>query len=267
MSGVLAGKKALVTGAGRGIGAAIALAFAREGADVALAARSRGELEAVSKKLAGLGRKSIVVPTDMGDAQQVHRLVERTIAELGAIDIVVSNAAHSGPFQPLAEVSFETWREVQAVNLEGPLLLLQAAAPHLLSRGSGSVVIISSIRGTNGVPLGGVYAASKAALNSITRTLACEWGPRGVRVNAICPGPVDTAMARNALGDNRPLWNYYGQIAPIKRWTQPEDCAEPAVFLASEAARAITGHLLIVDGGLSATLQDAFPPPASLGGA
>jgi len=266
MSGALAGKKAIVTGAGRGIGAAIARAFAREGADVALAARSRAELQAMSDKLAALGRKGLVVPTDMADAAQVKRLVQTSIAELGAVDIAVSNAALPGGFAPLHEVSFAAWREVQSVNLEGPLTLLQAVAPHLLARRTGSVIIVSSIRGTNGVPLGGVYAASKAALNSIARTLACEWGPYGVRVNAICPGPVDTPMTRTALGDNKPLWDYYGQIAPIKRWTSAEDCAAPAVFLASEAARAITGHLLVVDGGLSATLQDAFPPPASLTG-
>jgi NAD(P)-dependent dehydrogenase (short-subunit alcohol dehydrogenase family) len=266
MSGALAGKKAIVTGAGRGIGAAIALAFAREGADVAVAARSADELESVAAKIRALGRKGLVVPTDMADSAQVKRLVERSIAELGAVDIVVSNAAFPGPFAPLADVSPATWREIQAVNLEGPLTLLQTIAPHLLARRTGSAIIVSSIRGTNGVPLGGVYAASKAALNSIARTLACEWGPYGVRVNAICPGPVDTAMTRAALSGNQPLWDYYGQVAPIKRWTSAEDCAEPAVFLASEAARAITGHLLVVDGGLSAVLQDAFPPPASLVG-
>ena len=172
MSGALAGKRAIVTGAGRGIGAAIALAFAREGADVAVAARSHAELEAVAAKIRALGRKALVVPTDMADAAQVRRLVERSIGELAAVDIVVSNAAFPGPFAPLAEVSFATWREVQAVNLEGPLTLLQTIAPHLLARRTGSAIIVSSIRGTNGVPLGGVYAASKAALNSIARGTA-----------------------------------------------------------------------------------------------
>ncbi|MCL2430204.1 MAG: SDR family NAD(P)-dependent oxidoreductase, partial [Alphaproteobacteria bacterium] len=141
MSGALAGKKAIVTGAGRGIGAAIALAFAREGADVALAARSRAELQAMSDKLAALGRKGLVVPTDMADAAQVKRLVQTSIAELGAVDIAVSNAALPGGFAPLHEVSFAAWREVQSVNLEGPLTLLQAVAPHLLARRTGSVII------------------------------------------------------------------------------------------------------------------------------
>jgi NAD(P)-dependent dehydrogenase (short-subunit alcohol dehydrogenase family) len=265
MNGQLAGKAAIVTGAGRGIGAAIALAFARAGANVVLAARSTNELNAVRDRVASLGRKALVVPTDMSDTDQVKQLVATAISALGAIDIVVSNAALGGPFAALADVSLGSWRQLHAVNLEGPLTLLQTIAPHLLERRAGSVIVVSSIRGTNGVPLGGAYAASKAALNSITRTLACEWGPFGVRVNAICPGPVDTEMTRAALGNNQPLKDYYGQIAPIKRWTSAEDCAEPAVFLASEAARAITGHLLIVDGGLTATLQDAFPPPATRG--
>jgi NAD(P)-dependent dehydrogenase (short-subunit alcohol dehydrogenase family) len=264
MGDSLKGQRAIITGAGRGIGAAIARAFAREGADVALAARTVAQLNQVRDEIQALGRRALVVPTDMGDPKQVKALVARTIAELGGLDIVVSNAAASGPFAPLADVTAQVWREVQAVNLEGPLTLLQAAAPHLLKQGSGCAIVVSSIRGTNGVPMGGVYGASKAALNSIVRTLACEWGPQGVRVNAICPGPVDTFMTEAYFHGNQPLKDYYGQIAPLKRWTQAEDCAEPAVFLASQAARAITGQLLVVDGGLTAILQDAFPPPAHL---
>jgi NAD(P)-dependent dehydrogenase (short-subunit alcohol dehydrogenase family) len=264
MSNVLQGKCAIVTGAGRGIGAAIALAFAREGADVALAARSVAELNAVRDKIAALGRRALVVPTDMADPQQIRDLVAKSLSGLGRIDIVVSNAAIPGPMLPLTAVDADTWRQVQAINTDGPLTLLLAAGPHMLARGSGCAIIVSSIRGLNGVPYGGAYGASKAALNSITRTLACEWGPQGVRVNAICPGPVDTYMVQSVLGDNQPLRDYYGQLAPLKRWTQPEDCAEPAVFLASDAARAITGHLLVVDGGLSATSQDAFAPPPGL---
>jgi NAD(P)-dependent dehydrogenase (short-subunit alcohol dehydrogenase family) len=260
----LKGKCAIVTGAGRGIGAAIALAFAREGANVALAARTIEQLHAVRDQIVALGRRALVIPTDMGVPAQVEALVQQSIAGLGAVDIVVSNAASPGPMAPLTAVSADTWREIQSVNLDGPLTLLRAIAPHMLQRGSGSVIVISSIRGTNGVPYGGAYAASKAALNSITRTLACEWGPHGVRVNAICPGPVETYMVTSVLGDNKALHDYYGQLAPLKGWTQPEDCAGPAVFLASDAARAITGHLLVVDGGLSATLQDAFAPPAHL---
>jgi NAD(P)-dependent dehydrogenase (short-subunit alcohol dehydrogenase family) len=264
MGGSLQGKKAIVTGAGRGIGAAIALAFAREGADVALAARSVGELNQVRDQVQALGRKALVVPTDMGEVAQVKALVATAVRGLGGLDIVVSNAAASGPFAPLADVSAQVWHEVHAVNLEGPLQLLQSAAPYLQKQGSGSVIVVSSIRGTNGVPMGGVYAASKAALNSIVRTLACEWGPQGVRVNAILPGPVDTAMTDGYFQGNQPLKDYYGQIAPLKGWTQAEDCAEPAVFLAGDGARKITGQLLVVDGGLSVILQDAFPPPAHL---
>jgi NAD(P)-dependent dehydrogenase (short-subunit alcohol dehydrogenase family) len=264
MGDALKGKRAIITGAGRGIGAAIARAFAREGADVALAARTVQQLNEVRDQVVALGRRALVLPTDMGNAGQVQALVARSIAELGGLDIVVSNAAASGPFAPLAEVSAQVWREVHAVNLEGPLTLLQAAAPHLLAQRSGCAIVVSSIRGTNGVPMGGVYGASKAALNSIVRTLACEWGPQGVRINAICPGPVDTFMTEGYFHGNQPLKDHYGQIAPLKGWTQAEDCADPAVFLASHAARKITGQLLMVDGGLTAILQDAFPPPAEL---
>lgn len=264
MNGALQGKKAIITGAGRGIGAAIARAFAREGADVALAARSVSQLNEVRDQVLALGRRAVVIPTDMADPAQVKTLVATAVRELGGLDIVVSNAAASGPFAPLADISAATWREVHAVNLEGPLQLLQSAAPYLLKQGSGSVVVVSSIRGTNGVPMGGIYGATKAALNSIVRTLACEWGPQGVRVNALCPGPVDTFMTEGFFQGNQPLKDFYGQIAPLKGWTQAEDCAEPAVFLASEGARKITGQLLVVDGGLSVVLQDVVAPPAYL---
>jgi len=264
MSGVLAGRKALVTGAGRGIGEAIALAFAREGADVVLVSRTIGQLNEVKEKIEALGRRAVAIPTDMGDHVGVLDLADKALDALGGMDIVVSNAAFGGGLVHMLDISPEQWRHTQAANVEGPLLLLKELAPHFFEKGSGNIIFVSSIRGTNGAPGTGAYGASKAALNSVTKTLACEWGPMGVRVNAICPGPVDTQMIAEAFTGNRKLYDYFGKLAPLKRWTQAEDCAGPAVFLASDAARAITGHLLIVDGGLTAILQDAFPPPADL---
>jgi NAD(P)-dependent dehydrogenase (short-subunit alcohol dehydrogenase family) len=258
MAGLLEGRHALVTGAGRGIGAAIALKFAQAGADVALAARSASQLEEVKAKIEKLGRKAVVIPTDMGDRRQVLSLVDSAIAGLGGIDVVVSNAAMSGPFEPLRDVTPEAWREVQQTNLDGPLAMLQALAPHLLANRSGSVIMVASIRGLNGVPLGAPYAASKAALISITKSFACEWGPFGIRVNAICPGPVDTEMIRAAIGTDQGLWEKLANLAPLKRWTLAEDCAGPALFLASEESRAITGQALIVDGGLLAQSPEHF---------
>jgi NAD(P)-dependent dehydrogenase (short-subunit alcohol dehydrogenase family) len=258
MAGLLEGRRALVTGAGRGIGAAIALKFAQAGADVALAARSASQLEEVKAKIEKLGRKALAIPTDMGNRQQVLSLVDSALEGFGGIDVVVSNAGMSGPFGPLRDVSPEAWRAVQQTNLEGPLAMLQALAPHLLAKRSGSVIMVASIRGLNGVPLGAPYAASKAALVSITKSFACEWGPFGIRVNAICPGPVDTVMLRDAIGTDHALREKFANLAPLKRWTLAEDCAGPALFLASEESRAITGHALIVDGGLLAQSPEHF---------
>jgi NAD(P)-dependent dehydrogenase (short-subunit alcohol dehydrogenase family) len=258
MTGLLVGRHALVTGAGRGIGAAIALKFAQAGADVALAARSVSQLEEVKTKIERLGRKALVIPTDMGNRGQVLKLVDSALSGFGGIDVVVSNAGMSGPFGPLRDVSPEAWRAVQETNLEGPLTMLQALAPHLLARRSGSVIMVASIRGLNGVPLGAPYAASKAALVSITKSFACELGPFGIRVNAICPGPVDTDMIREAIGSDEGLREKFANLAPLKRWTLAEDCAGPALFLASEESRAITGQVLIVDGGLLAQSPEHF---------
>jgi NAD(P)-dependent dehydrogenase (short-subunit alcohol dehydrogenase family) len=258
MAGLLEGRHALVTGAGRGIGAAIALKFAQAGADVALAARSVSQLDEVKTKIEKLGRKALVIPTDMGNRGQVLKLVDSALAGFGGIDVVVSNAAMSGPFGPLRDVSPEAWRAVQETNLEGPLAMLQALAPHLMAKRSGSVIMVASIRGLNGVPLGAPYAASKAALVSITKSFACELGPFGIRVNAICPGPVDTEMIREAIGTDEGLREKFANLAPLKRWTLAEDCAGPALFLASEESRAITGQVLIVDGGLLAQSPEHF---------
>jgi NAD(P)-dependent dehydrogenase (short-subunit alcohol dehydrogenase family) len=258
MAGLLEGRHALVTGAGRGIGAAIALKFAQAGADVALAARSASQLEEVKAKIEKLGRKALVIPTDMGNRRQVLSLVDSALAGFGGIDVVVSNAGMSGPLEPLRDVSPEAWRAVQQTNLEGPLTMLQALAPHLMAKRSGSVIMVASIRGLNGVPWGAPYAASKAALVSITKSFACELGPFGIRVNAICPGPVDTEMLRDALGADASLRGKLANLAPLKRWTLAEDCAGPALFLASEESRAMTGQALIVDGGLLAQSPEHF---------
>jgi NAD(P)-dependent dehydrogenase (short-subunit alcohol dehydrogenase family) len=172
--------------------------------------------------------------------------------------VVVSNAGMSGPLEPLRDVSPEAWRAVQQTNLEGPLAMLQALAPHLMAKRSGSVIMVASIRGLNGVPWGAPYAASKAALVSITKSFACELGPFGIRVNAICPGPVDTDMLREALSADESLRGKLANLAPLKRWTLAEDCAGPALFLASEESRAITGQALIVDGGLLAQSPEHF---------
>jgi NAD(P)-dependent dehydrogenase (short-subunit alcohol dehydrogenase family) len=207
-----------------------------------------------------MGRLALAVPTDMEDRKQAVALAEAALKAFGHVDIVVSNAGASANV-PIADMPPEVWRTIQATNLEGPIAMLQKLAPKMFERHSGNVIFISSIRGTGGVPYGGAYGASKAAINSVTKTLACEWGPQGVRVNAILPGPVDTDMVRDFFKGNKKLYDYYGGLSPIRRWTLAEDCAGPALFLASDAAAAVTGHCLVVDGGLTAILQDSFAPP------
>ncbi|WP_084356135.1 SDR family NAD(P)-dependent oxidoreductase [Novosphingobium lentum] len=263
MMGDFANKRALVTGAGRGIGRAIALALAEGGADVILAARSVDELQSVAAEVTALGRTAHVVPTDLGDQAAVEALAAQAL-ELGGIDVLVSNAAFSPPPSSLLDLDMDTWRRTFAVNTGAALILIKALAGDMTRRPGANIVIVSSIRGLGGTPWGGAYGSSKAALNQMIRTLACELGPQGLRINGVLPGPVLTAMTTEFLPDNKALFDYYGDIAPIKGWTMAEDMVGPALFLAGPGARKVHGHLLVVDGGLSAINQDAFPPPDAL---
>jgi 3-oxoacyl-[acyl-carrier protein] reductase len=263
-NGVLAGKTAVITGASRGIGAAIALCFAEAGAQLVLAARSRDDLRVIADRIKAQGGTAHTVPTDMGDLDQVKALACRARELTGGIDILVSNAAISGPTTPVLSTDPAEWDRVYRVNFLGPLTLIQTLGPQLIGRPGANIVIVSSLRGMGGTPFNEPYSSSKAALNHLVKTLACELGPQGVRVNAVIPGPVDTDMTAGFFEGREQLKTYYGNLAPLKGWTQAEDCAGPALFLASDAARRVTGHLLSVDGGLFAINQDAFGPPESM---
>jgi NAD(P)-dependent dehydrogenase (short-subunit alcohol dehydrogenase family) len=263
MAGLLQGRRALVTGASRGIGAAVALAFAREGANLVLAARTLADLETVAGRAREQGAKVEVIPTDVGVKTDVERLGDRALSAFGGLDILVNNAYLPTPLMPFLDFDADLWDRVQATNFASAILLLRKIGRTFVQRGSGNVINMSSIRGTNGVPMGSAYATTKAALNSITQTLACEWGPVGVRVNAILPGPTLTASVRAALNDDPKLIAHYADIKPTKGWIHSEDIADAALFLASDKARMINGHLLVVDGGLTAVLQDTFAPPPS----
>lgn len=259
----LKGKAAVITGAGRGIGASIAQAFAKEGARVVLAARSESELSKVAGRISWEGGEAHIVPTDMSNTAAVEALCEAAIQKLGGVDVVVSNAAMAGIFQPFEETPLESWRAVHETNVIGPVVMLQKLGPHLAGRPGANVIIVSSLRGLGGTPSHSPYGTSKAVLNQLTKTLACEWGPKGVRVNAILPGPVDTAMTTATLPQE--LYDAYANFAPLPGWTLASDIVGPALFLASDLARRVNGQLLLVDGGLGAINQDAFPPPAPVG--
>lgn len=247
----LAGKKALVTGASRGIGQVIAVAFAEAGADVALAARSADGLAATAKQVRGAGREAVEIQADLSTQPAAAGVVAEAISKLGQLDIVVNNAGGSNFLVPFLDVRLSGWDKVLRLNLDATMWICQAAGAHMTARGSGCVINIASVAGLAAAPFLAPYGAAKAAVVSLTRTLASEWGRTGVRVNALCPGWTATELNRN-------LWESPdgGQATianvPMARWGKPEEMAGPAVFLASEASSFMTGQVLAIDGGLSA---------------
>jgi 2-deoxy-D-gluconate 3-dehydrogenase len=248
----LTGKKALVTGASRGIGRAIAVGLATAGADVALAARSADRLEEVAKEVAAAGRQALVLPTDVSDGDAVRATVTEAVDGLGALDILVNNAGGSSFMGPFTAMRFRGWEKVMRLNVESIVHACQAIAPHLLERGSGSIINIASVAGLTGSPALAAYGASKAALVSLTKTLAIEWGSAGVRVNALCPGWTATDLNTD-LRTNEQLSSALMSRVPLGRWADPEEMVGPAVFLASDASSYVTGQVLVADGGLTAT--------------
>ena len=247
----LDGKNAFVTGASRGIGRAIALGLAEAGAHVAAVARSTAALDELAAEIRKLDRTAIALTCDVTDSDQINQAVADAHAELGSLDIVVNCAGqieHAGPF---LDLTAEDWRRLFRVNFESVLHVCRAAGPHLRDQGGGSVINVSSAAGTGGVPFFSHYAASKAALISLTRTLAAEWAAHGVRVNALTPGWIGTEMTQAFAADAALSEGLLSQV-PARRWGEPEDVVGAAVYLAGDAARFVTGACLAVDGGLTA---------------
>jgi NAD(P)-dependent dehydrogenase (short-subunit alcohol dehydrogenase family) len=247
----LTGKTAFVTGASRGIGRAIAVAFADAGADVALVARSADGLAETAEAIDAVGRKAFVIPADVTDYDVVADAVAEAIDKLGVVDIVVNNAGGSNFMVPFRELRLSGWDKLIQLNLSSAVYVCHAFAGHLLDRGQGSVINVASVAGVAASPLITPYGAAKAGLISLTKTLAVEWAAAGVRVNALCPGWTATEL-------NRTLWEDPvagpATIAttPMGRWASAEEMAGPAVFLATEASSYMTGQTLIIDGGQTA---------------
>jgi 2-deoxy-D-gluconate 3-dehydrogenase len=248
----LSGKKALVTGATRGIGRAIAIGLAAAGADVAIAARNGDQLREVAAEIEAGGRRSLVLPTDVTEADAVRAMVTSAIDGLGGVDVLVNNAGGSSFMGPFTDMRFRGWEKVMRLNVESVVHATQALGPHLLERGSGSVINIASVAGLTGSPALAAYGASKAALVSLTKTLAIEWGSAGVRVNALCPGWTATDLNRD-LWSNEQLSSALMARVPLARWAGAEEMVGPAVFLAADASSYVTGQVLVADGGLTAT--------------
>jgi NAD(P)-dependent dehydrogenase (short-subunit alcohol dehydrogenase family) len=247
----LTGRKAFVTGASRGIGRAIAVAYADAGADVALVARGADGLAETAAAVRAVGRDAYIIPADVTSYDAVADAVAAAIDQLGYIDIVVNNAGGSNFMVPFRDIRLTGWDKLIQLNLSSAVYVCHAVAGHLLDRGKGSVINMASVAGVAASPTMASYGAAKAGLISLTKSLAVEWAAGGVRVNALCPGWTATEL-------NRTLWE--DPIAgpatiattPMGRWASAEEMAGPAVFLASDAASYMTGQALVVDGGQTA---------------
>ncbi|HLM87473.1 MAG TPA: SDR family NAD(P)-dependent oxidoreductase [Streptosporangiaceae bacterium] len=249
----LTGKKAFVTGASRGIGRVIAVALAAAGADVAIAARSQDGLAETAREVTGLGRKAFTFPLDVTRQEEVTAAVHEAIRLLGQLDIVVNNAGGMNFMVPFLDMRISGWDKVLRQNLDSTIYVCQAAGPHMRERGRGTVINVASVAGMSGAPGLTPYGAAKAAVISVTRTLAVEWAPSGIRVNALCPGWTATDLNRN-LWDGPDAGRATVANVPMGRWGRPEEMAGPAVFLASDASSYMTGQVLVVDGGQLATV-------------
>ena len=241
----LQGRVAAITGGGLGIGRATALAFAAEGALVALGDIDLGAARAVAGEIGARGGRAIAVGVDVGDAGQVQAFVDRVIADFGRLDVMFANAgiAHSAPFLEHPEAQ---WHRVLRVNLTGVFLCCQVAARQMVKQGGGRIITTASINGFRGVENLVGYNAAKAGVVELTRTMAVELAQHAITVNAIAPAQIDTRLTRSLPAEAR---RRRVERIPMGRFGEPEEVARAALFLASDDAGYITGHTLAVDGG------------------
>ena len=242
----LTGRVAIVTGGTRGIGRAIAEGFTAAGAGVVVASRKSGACAETEAHLIAMGGDALGVPTHLGELDALDALVAQTVDRFGRIDIVVNNAA-TALAQPLGSFTPDAWEKVYDVNLRGPVFLVQAALPYLTESPAASVVNVISAGAFLFSAQVSMYAAAKAALMSFTRSMAADFAPRGIRVNAIAPGTVDTDMVRNAGPESAAMMARAGLM---RRAADPDEMVGPALFLASDASSFVTGQVVLADGGL-----------------
>jgi len=244
---------AVVTGAGRGIGEAIALAYAEAGADVVVAARSVDQIEDTAKKIQQRGRRALAVQCDVTKRADLENLVESAISEFGRIDVLVTAAGVAGG-GPVHLLPVEEWQRVQDINLKGTYLSAKAVLPAMIEQRSGSIITIASIEGLEGGEGASAYNASKGAVMLLMRNMAIDYGRKGIRVNAICPGFIDTPLMESVMGmpGLEEVRSRLEDAHQLGRFGTAEEIANAALFLASDEASFVTGHALVVDGGYTA---------------
>ncbi len=246
----LTDKVAVITGSSKGIGLSIAECMADAGAKVVISSRKQDVCESAAEKICQNGGEALAIPCNISRKEELHKLVDETLAAWGRLDILVCNAAVNPYYGPMSKMSDDAYDKVMNSNVRSNFWLCNLAAPLMVEQGGGSIIIVSSIGGNQGSENLGVYGISKAADFALVRNLAVEWGPRGITANCIAPGLIKTDFSR-ALWENPKIATGVEDGTPVRRIGDPEDIGGVALFLASDAARYLTGQTLVVDGGVS----------------
>ncbi|GAB3015752.1 glucose 1-dehydrogenase [Spirosoma pulveris] len=244
----LTGKVAIITGASKGIGEDMARVFAKFGAKVIISSRKQDACDALASDIRAQGGEATGIAAHVGDMDQLQQLVNKSIATYGGIDILVNNAASNPVFGPSLDCDGAAFDKIMQDNVKAPFELSKLCYPSMKARGGGSIIMISSIAGHTPDPGLGMYSVSKASLNMLTKVLAKEWGPDGIRVNAICPGLIKTKFSQ-ALWQNEKILEHFTNRIPIARMGTVDEISPLALFLASGASSYSTGSLFYADGG------------------
>jgi len=243
----LTGKCAFVTGASRGIGRGVAVSLARAGADVALVGRDAAALDQTLQAVTGLGRRALALQADVTSAASVEAAVVAACKEFGKIDILVCNAGVQ-KLKPFLDMAPEDWRGLIATNLEGAIMTMQSVGRRMVAQKSGTIIAMASIYSFVGAPGNTIYCLTKGGLSQLSKALAVEWARYNVRVNAICPGWIETDLTKPYMQDPKVIDAGLRQI-PLRRFGKPEDIGPLAVYLASDEASFVTGQAYVIDGG------------------